>query len=414
MITISLKHYFPPDLTSTRTYERYPVTYDLVIKNGTVIDPSQKICEKKDIAVAGGKIADVNNYISDGNSHDVIEAEGLLVAPGLVDLHVHVWWGVAHLAIEADPACVYRGVTTAIDAGSSGSNTIAGFHRYVIDQAHTRVLAFLHISGMGQLDNNIGELEDIRWARVEQAIEAAELHSDVIVGIKVRLTENIVGSNDLIALKRALEAGQELNKPVMIHIGGSVNQVEEFLEQLRPGDIVTHSFTGRPHGILDNNNKVIDAAWDAMNRGVIFDVGHGAGSFSFPVAEACLEQGLGPGTVSSDVHRYNIRGPVFDLMTTLSKYIHLGYSIGDAIALGSSIPSAAVGLPDNIGTLKIGADADIAIIEHRKGPITFSDADGNERNGNQLLLPVETLRKGKRFNPQHSAHPNLLGHPHRH
>lgn len=390
------------------------MTYDLVIKNGTVIDPSQKTCEKKDIAVAGGKIAAVENYISDGNSHDVIEAEGLLVAPGLVDLHVHVWWGVAHLAIEADPACVYRGVTTAIDAGSSGSNTIAGFHRYVIDQAHTRVLAFLHISGMGQLDNNIGELEDIRWARVEQAIEAAELHSDVIVGIKVRLTENIVGSNDLIALKRALEAGQELNKPVMIHIGGSVNQVEEFLEQLRPGDIVTHSFTGRPHGILDNNNKVIDAAWDAMNRGVIFDVGHGAGSFSFPVAEACLEQGLGPGTVSSDVHRYNIRGPVFDLMTTLSKYIHLGYSIGDAIALGSSIPSAAVGLPDNIGTLKIGADADIAIIEHRKGPITFSDADGNERNGNQLLLPVETLRKGKRFNPQHSAHPNLLGHPHRH
>ena len=390
------------------------MTYDLVIKNGTVIDPSQKTCEKKDIAVAGGKIAAVENYISDGNSHDVIEAEGLLVTPGLVDLHVHVWWGVAHLAIEADPACVYRGVTTAIDAGSSGSNTIAGFHRYVIDQAHTRVLAFLHISGMGQLDNNIGELEDIRWARVEQAIEAAELHSDVIVGIKVRLTENIVGSNDLIALKRALEAGQELNKPVMIHIGGSVNQVEEFLEQLRPGDIVTHSFTGRPHGILDNNNKVIDAAWDAMNRGVIFDVGHGAGSFSFPVAEACLEQGLGPGTVSSDVHRYNIRGPVFDLMTTLSKYIHLGYSIGDAIALGSSIPSAAVGLPDNIGTLKIGADADIAIIEHRKGPITFSDADGNERNGNQLLLPLETLRKGKRFNPQHSAHPNLLGHPHRH
>ena len=388
------------------------MTYDLVIKNGTVIDPSQETCEKKDIAVAGGKIAAVENYISDGNSHDVIEAEGLLVTPGLVDLHVHVWWGVAHLAIEADPACVYRGVTTAIDAGSSGSNTISGFHRYVIDQADTRVLAFLHISGMGQLDNDIGELEDIRWARVEQAVEAAKLHSDVIVGIKVRLTENIVGSNDLIALERALEAGQELSKPVMIHIGGSVNQVEEFLEQLRPGDIVTHSFTGRPHGILDNNNKVIDAAWDAMNRGVIFDVGHGAGSFSFPVAEACLEQGLGPGTVSSDVHRYNIRGPVFDLMTTLSKYIHLGYSIEDAVALGSSIPSAAVGLPDNIGTLKVGADADIAIIEHRKGPVTFSDADGNERIGNQLLLPVETLRKGKRFNPQHSAHPNLLGHSH--
>ena len=390
------------------------MTYDLVIKNGTVIDPAQGIHAKKDIAVAGGKIAVIEDYVSDGNTHDVIEADDLLVTPGLVDLHVHVWWGVAHLAIEADPACVHRGVTTAIDAGSSGSNTIAGFHRYVIDKVNTRVLAFLHISGMGQLDDDIGELEDIRWARVEKAVEAAKLHSDVIVGIKVRLTEAIVGSNDMVALDRALEAGGELNKPVMIHIGGTVSKFENFLEKLRPGDIVTHSFTGNSHGILDNNNKVIDAAWDAMKRGIIFDVGHGAGSFSFPVAEACLEQGLGPGTVSSDVHRYNVRGPVFDLMTTLSKYIHLGYSVDDALALGTAKPAAAVGLPDHIGTLKVGADADIAVVQHREGPVTFRDAAGNERSGNQLLLPVETLRKGRRFNPVHSVHPHLVGHPHRH
>jgi len=390
------------------------MTYDLVIKNGTVVDPAQGVHAKKDIAVAGGKIAAIEDSISDADTHDVIEAEGLVVTPGLVDLHVHVWWGVAHLAIEADPACVYRGVTTAIDAGSSGANTIAGFHRYVMEQTATRVLAFLHISGMGQLDKDIGELEDIRWARVEKAVEAAKLHADRIVGIKVRLTDNIVGPNDLVALDRALEAGEELNKPVMIHVGGSVNQFEQFMEKLRPGDIVTHSFTGRPHGILDNNNKVVDAAWDAMNRGIIFDVGHGAGSFSFPVAEACLEQGLGPGTVSSDVHRYNVRGPVFDLMTTLSKYIHLGYSLDEAIALGSSKPAAAVGLPDHIGTLKVGADADIAVIQHREGPVAFTDADENQRAGNQLLLPVETLAKGRRFNPQHSAHPKLVGHPHKH
>ena len=390
------------------------MTYDLVIKNGTVIDPAQGVHAKKDIAVAGGKIAAVEDHVSDNDTHDVIEADGLLVTPGLVDLHVHVWWGVAHLAVEADPSCLHRGVTTAIDAGSSGANTIAGFHRYVMDQAATRVLAFLHISGMGQLDNDIGELEDIRWARVEKAVEAAKLHADRIVGIKVRLTDNIVGPNDLVALDRAIEAGEELQKPVMIHVGGSVNQFEQFMEKLRPGDIVTHSFTGRPHGILDNNNKVVDAAWDALNRGVIFDVGHGAGSFSFPVAEACLEQGLGPGTVSSDVHRYNIRGPVFDLMTTLSKYVHLGYSVDDALALGTMKPAAAVGLPDHIGTLKVGADADIAVIQHREGPVTFTDADGNERAGTQVMLPVETLRKGRRFNPQHSYHPHLVGHPHKH
>ena len=390
------------------------MTYDLVIKNGTVVDPAQGVHAKKDIAVAGGKIAAIKDYVSDNDTHDVIEAEGLLVTPGLVDLHVHVWWGVAHLAVEADPSCLHRGVTTAIDAGSSGANTIAGFHRYVMDQAATRVLAFLHISGMGQLDNDIGELEDIRWARVEKAVEAAKLHADRIVGIKVRLTDNIVGPNDLMALDRAIEAGEELQKPVMIHVGGSVNQFEQFMEKLRPGDIVTHSFTGRPHGILDNNNKVVDAAWDALKRGVIFDVGHGAGSFSFPVAEACLEQGLGPGTVSSDVHRYNIRGPVFDLLTTLSKYIHLGYSIDDALALGTMKPAAAVGLPDHIGTLKVGADADIAVIQHLEGPVTFTDADGIERAGKQVMLPVETLRKGRRFNPQHSYHPNLVGHPHKH
>ena len=293
-------------------------------------------------------------------------------------------------------------------------NTVAGFHRYVIDRSDTRVLAFLHISGMGLISNDIGELEDIRWARVEKAVEAAKLHSDVIVGIKVRLTDKIVGDNDLVALDRAIEAGVELNKPVMMHIGGSAHSFEQLLEKLRPGDIVTHSFTGYPHGILDNNNKVIDAAWDAMKRGVVFDVGHGAGSFSFPVAEACLEQGLGPGTVSSDVHAFNVQGPVFDLMTTLSKYIHLGYPVDEALAFGTSKPAAVVGLPDNIGTLKVGADADIAVIQHREGPVTFTDAPGNERAGNQLLLPVETLRKGRRFNPMHSTHPHLVGHPHGH
>ena len=390
------------------------MTYDLVIKSGTVVDPSQGLHAKNDIAIAGGKIRAIEDHVPDKDTHDVIEADGLYVLPGLVDLHVHVWWGVAHLAIEADPACVYRGVTTAIDAGSSGANTIAGFHRYVMDQAQTRILAFLHISGMGQLDNDIGELEDIRWARVEKAVEAAKLHSDVIVGIKVRLTNNIVRHNDLVALDRAVEAAAYLGKPVMIHIGGTVHPLDRLLAKLRPGDIVTHSFCGRPYGILDSNGKVIDAAWDAQKRGVIFDVGHGAGSFSFPVAEKALEDGFGPGTVSSDVHRYNVRGPVFDLLTTLSKYLHLGYSLDDVVSFATTKPAGAVGLGENIGTLRVGADADIAVVQLREGPVTLADAQGNTRNANQLLLPVETLRKGRRFSPQHSTHPHLVGHPHTH
>ncbi len=390
------------------------MTYDIVIKNGTVVDPSQGLHAKKDIAVAGGKIRAIEDSISDKDTHDVIEADGLLVTPGLVDLHVHVWWGVAHLAIEADPACVYRGVTTAIDAGSSGANTIAGFNRYVMDEAHTRVLAFLHISGMGQLDNEIGELQDIRWARVDKAVEAAKLHADRIVGIKVRLTDNIVGENDVVAIKRASEAAKEIGKPLMIHIGGSVHPLEELLPVLRSGDIVTHSFTGNTNGILDNNDRVKDVAKDAASRGVIFDVGHGAGSFSFDVQEKAIEDGFWAGTVSSDVHRYNLRGPVYDLMTTLSKYLYLGKTLDEVIALGTTAPARAVHLDDHIGTLQVGADADISIIELREGPVTLTDARGATREGNQLLVPVETLRAGRRFSPQHSFHPHLIGHGHSH
>ena len=385
------------------------MTYDIVIKNGTVVDPSQGLHAKRDVAIAGGRIAAVEESITDKDAHDVIEADGLFVTPGLVDLHVHVWWGVAHLAVEADPSCVDRGVTTAIDAGSSGANTVAGFHRYVMEQSATRVLAFLHISGMGQLDRDIGELEDFRWARVDRAVEAAKLHADRIVGIKVRLSEGIVGRNDLAAVDLAVEAAQEIGKPVMIHIGGSAHPLEDILPKLRAGDIITHSFTPNPPGILDSNNRVIDVARDAAQRGVVFDVGHGAGSFGFRVAEAAAADGFLPGTVSSDVHRYNIRGPVFDLLTTLSKYILLGYSLDDVIAWGTVKPASAIGWQDRIGSLKPGSEADVAVIRLREGPVTLTDARGDTRQGNALLLPVETLRAGRRHTPLHSAHPHLHG-----
>ncbi|MSQ08877.1 MAG: amidohydrolase/deacetylase family metallohydrolase [Dehalococcoidia bacterium] len=396
------------------------VTYDIVIKNGTVIDPSQGLHAKRDVAIAGGRIAAVAEHIPDKDAHDVIEAHGLLVTPGLVDLHVHVWWGVAHLAVEADPSCLARGATTVVDAGSSGSNTIAGFHRYVMDQVDTRVLAFLNISGMGQLDRDIGELQDFRWARVGNAVEAARLHADRIVGIKVRLTDVIAGENDVSALERSIDAAAQISKPVMIHIGKSVHPLEKLLPLLRPRDIVTHSFTGLPHGILDNTGKVIDVARDARSRGVIFDVGHGAGSFAFETAEKAMADGFLPGTVSSDVHRYNIRGPVYDLLTTLSKYLHMGLALDEVIALGTTKPAAALGRSSGsgkpwsevTGTLKVGAEADVAVIELREGPVTFTDSLGKTRQGSKHMLPVVTLKGGRRASPLHSAHPHLHGHGH--
>lgn len=383
------------------------MTHEIIIKGGTVIDPAQGLHGRRDVAIAGGRIAAIEESIPDGDALDVIEARGLLVLPGLVDLHVHVWWGVAHLAIEADPHSLARGATTIVDAGSAGANTFAGFRRYVVDRVEARTLAFLHISGMGQLDRDIGELEDIRWARVDQAVEAARAHSDVIVGIKVRLTEGIVGRNDLVALDRAIEAADYIGKPVMIHIGGTHHPLEEIFGRLREGDIVTHSFTANPPGIITDAGRVLPAAIEARERGVIFDVGHGAGSFGFRVAEQALEHGFTPGTISSDVHRYNVRGPVYDLATTLSKFLHLGLSLDEVVALGASRPAAAIGRAGEVGTLRVGAEADIAVMRLEEGRFTLRDARGDEREAARLLVPVVTLRRGRRHEARYGAHPHL-------
>lgn len=383
------------------------MTHEIIIKGGTVIDPAQGLHGRRDVAIAGGRIAAIEESIPDGDALDVIEAGGLLVLPGLVDLHVHVWWGVAHLAIEADPHSLARGATTIVDAGSAGANTFAGFRRYVVDRVEARTLAFLHISGMGQLDRDIGELEDIRWARVDQAVEVARAHSDVIVGIKVRLTEGIVGRNDLVALDRAIEAADYIGKPVMIHIGGTHHPLEEILGRLRDGDVVTHSFTANPPGIITDAGRVLPAAIEARERGVIFDVGHGAGSFGFRVAEQALEHGFTPGTISSDVHRYNVRGPVYDLATTLSKFLYLGLSLDEVVALGASRPAAAIGRAGEVGTLRVGAEADIAVMRLEEGRFTLRDARGDEREAARLLVPVVTLRRGRRHEARYGAHPHL-------
>ncbi|MDA1258308.1 MAG: amidohydrolase family protein, partial [Chloroflexi bacterium] len=230
---------------------------------------------------------------------------------------------------------------------------------------------------------------------------------DVIVGVKVRLTEGIVGTNDLVALDRAIEAAGYLDKPVMIHIGGTNHDLEEILGRLRRGDIVTHSFTANPPGIITDAGAVLPAALEARSRGVVFDVGHGAGSFGFRVAEAALSHGFAPSTVSSDVHRYNVRGPVYDLATTLSKFLHLGLSLDEVVRLATSAPASAVGRADQFGTLKVGAEADVSVMRLEEGKFRFTDAPGDVRIGNRLLTPVVTLRAGRRHAPTYTAHPDL-------
>lgn len=371
--------------------------FDLVIAGGTVIDPSNRIRARRDVAIADGRIAAVAEGLS-AEAHDVLDATDALVVPGLVDLHVHVYWGVADLSVEADPTCLGRGVTTVVDAGSAGANTFPGFRRWVVEASTGRILAFLNISATGQIDPFLGELHDLRFADPERAAAVASANPDVIVGFKVRVSEMLAGPNGLAGLDRALEAGRATNLPVMVHIGGTQFDIEEVLDRLRSGDVVTHAYTGwRPGGILTDAGRVVAAAHEARARGVRFDVGHGAGSFTWAIAEAALAEDLRPDTISSDLHRFNVAGPVHDLATTLSKFLLLGLSLDEVILMATSAPATVLGRRGSLGSLTIGAPADVTVLRLDAGRFLLTDATGAVREADQQLTPVAVVKGGWRL-----------------
>ena len=368
---------------------------DAVIVGGTVVDPASGLHERADVAVSGGQIAAVGPALAQvGRS--VVDAEGLLVVPGLVDLHVHVYPGVADLSVEADPTCLGRGVTTVVDAGSAGANTFPGFRRWVVDASRGRVLAYLNISATGQIDPFLGELHDLRFADPERAAAVALAHPDVVVGYKVRVSEMLAGPNGLAGLDRALEAGRATNLPVMVHIGGTPFDIEEVLARLRPGDVVTHAYTGwRPGAIVTDAGRVVAAAREARERGVVFDVGYGAGSFTWATAEAALADGFRPDTISSDLHRFNVAGPVHDLATTLSKFLLLGLSLDDVIRMATAAPAAALDRTGELGALNVGREADVTLLRLEEGRFELTDTAGQVREARQRLVPVGALRAGR-------------------
>lgn len=375
------------------------MVYDLLIKGGTLIDPAQGINGVMDVAITGEKVAAVAKDVSDFAATEVVDASGLIVAPGLIDLHVHVFWGASHYGIEPDGNNIAKGVTTALDAGSAGARTFPAFRRYVLERADTRLLALLNISAMGMISPDIGELEDIRWANIQEAVTAGREHSDFILGIKARLGRIQSADNDIEALKRALQAANILDGFVMVHVGGTKTPLLQIVDMLRPGDVVTHAFHGNAHGILDNTGKVIDGFAAARDRGVIFDVGHGRGSFSFDVADKALSQGFHPGNISSDLHVYNIGGPVHDQLTTLSKFLHLGLPLNEVIRLSTETTAEAMGVSDKIGTLRVGAVADVTLMRLAEGKFAFEDSLGMKAEGTQKLEHALTVKGGQVYKP---------------
>jgi len=381
--------------------------FDLIVRGGRVVDPSQNLDAVADIGVVGSRIAAVGASLApQGVRGAVVDASGLLVTPGWVDLHTHVYWGVAPLGVEADAHCLRRGVTTAVDAGSSGASTFPGFKRYVIDVSLTRVVAMLHLSAIGMARDDsfgaeaIGELEDIRWANVDSAISLARAHADVITGIKIRTSQEHVGRDadrTREVLRRARQVADAIGKPVMVHPGHTAIPLDEILGYLVRGDVVTHVYHGRDEGVLDDTGVVRASVRAAVERGVSFDVGHGAGSFTWRVARAGLAQGVLPGTISSDIHAWNIAGPVYDLATTASKFLHLGLSLPAVLQRVTSTPAACIGRSGELGTLTPGAAADISLFRVVEGEFDFRDSAGEAELGGARLDPVAVIRSGRHY-----------------
>jgi len=370
---------------------------DLLIKGGTVVDPSQNLHAPLDVAVKDGKIAQVAPDIPADGSLNVISAKGKIVTPGLIDVHVHVFEGVGPTGVNADQYCLGRGVTTAVDAGSASYFSIAGLRQYVIKPSATRLYAMIDIGARGTLMGLAGNYSNLDWLNPQATARAAEANKPDVVAIKARLSKEITGANDLEALKRALQAAELCHLPLMVHIGDSYSPLQQILRQLRKGDILTHCFTGRPNGPLDANGKLIPEMLDCRQRGVLFDVGDGGPHLSLDVAEKCLQQNFFPDTIGTDLGGLSINGPVYDLVTELSKFLAIGMTVDQVIERVTLRPTRMFNFGVELGTLRPGSVADITILEVREGQFTFTDSTGKKRTGRQKLQSVAAIRAGKTY-----------------
>jgi dihydroorotase len=367
---------------------------ELALEGGHVIDPASGVDEIATVAIAGGRIESVGPRVE---AERTISVTGLLVVPGLVDLHTHVYPGVSHYGVDADAHCLGRGVTTAVDAGSAGAQTFPGFRELVIARVKTRVVAFLHIAVQGMISSLVGELEDVRWAAPDQAVARAREHADVVVGVKVRLGYQMVGQDPGPALRAARWAADELGLPLMVHVIDMPRPITWLLPSLGAGDIVTHCYHGNEGGILDARRRVFPEVFEARERGVVFDVGHGIGSFTWRVARAALAQGFPPTTISSDVHAYNVEGPVFDQPTTLSKLLALGMPLAEVVRATSSASASAIGREDRLGSLAPGREADVTVLELVSGSHRLTDGAHESVVAAEALVPRWVVRAGRPF-----------------
>jgi dihydroorotase len=382
------------------------MSYDLILRGGRVIDPSQKLDAVTDVAFADGKVARIGSGLQADADTDIRDLSGAIVTPGLIDLHTHVYWGGTSLGIDAEDFCRRSGVTTAVDTGSAGPGNFAGFRKHVIEPSEVRILAYLHVSFAGIYAFSprvmVGESEELRLMAPVDAADVANANRDLIVGIKVRVGARASGRSGTVPLDIALQVAEEVGMPVMAHIDEPPPSYEEVIARLRPGDVLTHAFRPYPNSPATAQGTVKQAVLDARRRGVLFDIGHGKGSFAFKTARAMLANGFLPDTISSDVHALCINGPAFDQVTTMSKFLCLGMPLADVIAASTVNAAFALKRPE-LGSLKPGSVGDATILSIKDGRFDYVDVVGEHLTGDRRIVSDGVVIAGRWWHPKRSS-----------
>jgi len=382
------------------------MTYDLILRGGRVIDPSQRLDAVTDVAFSGGKVAKVGPKLEGGPNTDIRDVSGSIVTAGLIDLHTHVYWGGTSLGIDAEEFCRTSGVTTSVDTGSAGPGNFAGFRKHVIEPSQVRILAYLHVSHAGIFGFSdrvmVGESGDLRLMNPIDAVEVANANRDVIVGIKVRVGLHASGTSGAVPLRIALEVAEAVGMPLMAHIDHPPPSYEEVIDMLRPGDILTHAFRPFPNSPATHQGTVKREVLEARKRGVKFDIGHGKGSFAFKTARAMLANGFLPDTISSDVHALCINGPAYDQVTTMSKFLCIGMPLGDVIAASTVNAGMALKRPE-LGSLKPGSVGDATILSIKEGRFDYVDVVGEHLEGDRRIVSEGVVVAGRWWHSRPAA-----------
>ncbi|PBC35895.1 hypothetical protein CJ178_31140 [Rhodococcus sp. ACPA4] len=367
--------------------------HDIILRGGNVFESTTGTFRTSDIAIKGRHIARIAQDIA-GTATHVVDCRGKIVSPGLVDMHTHVYDGVFEKSVPVVEAHLRRGVVAVADAGSFGCSNFEGFRRYIVEDSPCRVVGFVNISSVGLSNMEVSEFASPAAVMQDKTIAVGKDYPDIVKGVKVRLSRSQAAETPLEYLRAAIEVGESIGKAVMVHFGETACSIEEVLDELRPGDILTHSFHGKSAGLLDGG-RLNEAALAARERGVLFDVGHGTTQLAYRVARIALEQGFYPDTIGSDLSLRNWREPAYDLLTVMSKMIALGMPLSDALVASTIRPAELLGISvDGYGVLAEGGMASITVLEQLTEPDILPDAS-DDRLPVKRLEPVLVVNRGE-------------------